>query len=240
MHPGFLVAFHLFIWLLALVAVVATALFSDDSASYYDYEGPERIMFESQTSAYEQVLLGFDCTLLFIHFILFVGACAETDRLAKARRKVVVVQVPVAGGGSYPEGQYPTYGPPRGYVPQPGAHPGQYPVHMMAQVPYQAGHGTGPTPPQAAALYGGYYAPGPQAPQGMAWTGPQQGYYAPAPAPATRASNSRRHSGRSQRQARPQSTTQPVEQQSTTQPAEQQAAQNGQTKAEEPVSEKTT
>jgi hypothetical protein len=146
---------------------------------------------------------------------------------------VVVVQVPVAAGGSYPGGQYPAHGPPRGYVPQPGAHPGQYPVHMMAQVPYQAGHGTGPTPPQAAALYGGYYAPvppGPQAPQGMAWTGPQQGYYAPAPAPATRASNSRRHSGRSQRQARPQSTTQP---------AEQQAAQNGQTQAEEPVSEKT-
>ncbi|KAK4150783.1 hypothetical protein C8A00DRAFT_36610 [Chaetomidium leptoderma] len=236
MHPGSLVAFHLIIWLLALVAVVVTTLFATNSADYGDYDYPraDRIVLRSQSQVYEQILLGFDCVLLAIHFVLFVGACVETNRLQRAKRKVVVVRVPVQVGAPYPGGQY--YGPPQSFVPQPGAQPGQYPFQMMAQVP------------PAAAAYGGYYAP---APQQMNWAtsqqqsmpGMMQGGYVPAATPALSSSNPARHSGReqsapalasssgsrrSQRLAQAQATTQPTT--DSQEPA----------KPEEPVSERTT
>jgi hypothetical protein len=205
MHPGALVAFHLIIWILALAAAVIISLFTAYSEPYtwYDYPSYNRSALHSQSQVYEQAMLAFDIILLLIHFILFVGACVETNRAAAARKKVVVVQVPVQAGAEYPGGgQYPFYGPPQSFMPQPGAQPGQYPVPLMAQVPpQQAGDGTGPALPQPATLYGGYYAPAPQgwAPQQQqpGAHGPlMQGYYAPAPVPATATSNPSRRSQR--------------------------------------------
>jgi hypothetical protein len=199
LHPGSLVAFHLIIWLLAVVAVVVVAIYaSDDSYYYYSYPRASRLALSSQNRIYEQVLLGFDCALLAIHFILFVGACVETNKLEKAKRKVVVVQVPVSVNGAYPGGQYPAYGPRQSFLPPPGWQPGQYPAPLVAPTPPEASGGAGPAPPPPAALYGGYYAP---APQNMAWAPAQQpgnavpiqGYYAP-PLPPRRYSNSRRNS----------------------------------------------
>ncbi|KAK4044149.1 hypothetical protein C8A01DRAFT_31751 [Parachaetomium inaequale] len=204
MHPGALVAFHLIIWLLALAAAVVISLFTAYSSPYdwYDYPSYNRSALHSQSQVYEQAMLAFDIVLLLIHFILFVGACVETNRVAAARKKVVVVRVPVQVGAEYPGGgQYPLYGPPQPFVPQPGSLPGQYPVPLMAQVPpQQAGDGTGPAPPQPATLYGGYYAPAPQgwAPQQQPGAhGPlMQGYYAPAPVPGAATSNPSRRSQR--------------------------------------------
>lgn len=172
MHPGVLVTFHLLVWLIALAAVVLTALFSSDySYYYYSYPRSEETELGMQNTIYEQVLLGFDCTLLFIHFILFVRACVETNRLALARKKPLVIRVPVYGG------------------PEPGAQGVYYPPQSMGQAPPQFLQGNGPMSPQTAHLYGGYYAP---APPPMAWTGPQQqgqhamlqGYHAPSSSPA--------------------------------------------------------
>ncbi|KAH6632217.1 hypothetical protein F5144DRAFT_245293 [Chaetomium tenue] len=184
MHPGALVAFHLIIWLMAVVAVVMTALFGAYSYSddWYDYPRADESVLFSQTQVYEQVLLGFDCALLLIHFILFVGACVETNRAERANKKVVVVRVPVPVGAQYPggpEGQYTVYGPP-------GAYTAPFPPAQMAQVPAAAGGRTGPAVPQPAASYAGYYAPTPDnAPsQRRSNQAPIQGYYAPAPAPA--------------------------------------------------------
>jgi ribosomal protein L32 len=109
----------------------------------------------------------------------------------------VVVQVPVSVGGAYP-GPHPAYRPRQSFVPPPGWQPGQYPAPLVAQIPPQASGGAGPAPPPPAALYGGYYAPGPQ---NMGWAPvqqqgnavPVQGYYAP-PLPSRRHSNSRRNS----------------------------------------------
>jgi hypothetical protein len=220
MHPGALVAFHLLIWLIALAAVVITALFNSEY-SYYFYDYPSYSSYSSymqtdlalQTSVYEQVLLGFDCTLLFIHFVLFIGACVETNRFELARKKTLVIRVPVYGGL------------------QPGAQGVQYPPHLMSQVPPHFDQGAGPVSPQTAPLYGRYYAPAP-APPPMAWTASQkqahygflQGYYAslnppaitvnppaqnlppgpPAPA-AGSGSRSRRSQGQAQPQPQPQS-----------------------------------
>lgn len=183
MHPGALVAFHLIIWLMAVVAVVMTALFGAYSYAddWYSYSGSDSSTLWAQTQVYEQVLLGFDCALLFIHFILFIGACVETNRVERANKKVVVVRVPVPVGAQYPGGggQYTVYGPP-------GAYPAPFPAAQMAQVPPQASGGTGPALPQPAALYAGYYAPTPQngPPQRQSNHGPIQGYYTPAPGPA--------------------------------------------------------
>lgn len=238
MHPGALVAYHLIIWLLAVVGVIVTALFNASYGMNW-YNFPRAIESEliSRISVYEQVLMAFDCILLVVHFVLFVGSCVMTNRLSNARRKVVVVRVPVPGGG-YPGAQYP---PP----------PGQYPVPLIAHIPPQAGHGVGPASPQQAALYGGYYAP---VPQSTAWANSQhqgnpqqlQGYYAPAPVPA-RTNNPARYSQRgppapalasssgsrrSQRQSQVPAERQPQAPVQPTAPQEQ-------AKTEEPVSEKT-
>lgn len=184
MHPGALVAFHLIIWLMAVVAIVFTALFGTYSYAddWYSYPRADRSVLFSQTQVYEQVLMGFDCVLLLIHFILFIGACVETNRVERVNKKVVVVRVPVPVGAQYPGGggQYTVYGPP-------GAYPAPFPAAQMTQVPPAAGGGNGPAPPQPAALYAGYYAPMPEngRSQRQSNQAPVQGYYAPAPAPAT-------------------------------------------------------
>ncbi|KAH6856196.1 hypothetical protein B0I37DRAFT_412145 [Chaetomium sp. MPI-CAGE-AT-0009] len=184
MHPGALVAFHLIIWLVAVVAVAMTSVFGAYSSlsDWYDYPRADSLVLYSQSQVYEQVLLGFDAALLFIHFVLFVGACVETNRLERAKKAVVVVRVPVHVGAGYQGagGQYTVYGPP-------GAYPAPFPAAQMTQVPPAAGGRTGPTPPQPAALYAGYYAPTPETRGSRRQSnhGPIQGYYTPAPAPAT-------------------------------------------------------
>ncbi|KAK3294421.1 uncharacterized protein B0H64DRAFT_187524 [Chaetomium fimeti] len=185
MHPGALVAFHLIIWLMAVAAVVLTGLFAESYASdWYDYPRADRIVLHSQSQVYEQVLMGFVAALLFIHFVLFIGACVETNRAERANKEVVVVRVPVQVGAGYQGagGHYPVYGPP-------GAYPAPFPAAQMTQIPTAAGAGTGPAPPQPAALYAGYYAPTPEnaASQRQSHHGPIQGYYTPAPAPTTAA-----------------------------------------------------
>ncbi|EAQ87683.1 predicted protein [Chaetomium globosum CBS 148.51] len=150
MHPGALVAFHLIIWLMAVVAVVMTALFGAYSYSddWYGYPRADELVLFSQTQVYEQVLLGFDCALLLIHFILFIGACVETNRVERANKKVVVVRVPVPVGAQYPGpgGQYAVYGPPSAY-------PAPFPPAQMAQVPAAAGGQTGPCCSSAGSLH---------------------------------------------------------------------------------------
>lgn len=169
MHPGALVAFHLIIWLLALVAVIFTALFIGyNTYDEYDYSTSEASWdIESKSYVYQQVLLAFDAILLGLHFILFIGACVETNKTNHAKKKVVIVRVPVAAGAPYPGAQYPMYGSPA------------------------------PLPSQPAAAYGGYYAPAPQD-LGMGWqqvNSPQwQGYYAAGAVPA----NAARHSWQQQ------------------------------------------
>ncbi|KAL2022838.1 hypothetical protein VTK56DRAFT_4369 [Thermocarpiscus australiensis] len=187
-HPGALVAFHLFIWLVAIFAVVVTALYvTDDSSYYYDYPRSHGIELAMQNAIYEQVLLGFDCALLFIHFVLFVGACVETNRLEIARKKTVYIRVPVPAGAPYSGPPYPGFAIPQPFVPQPGAQGVQYAPTMTGQVPRQPGQATGPTSPRPMTLYGGYYAP---APPPMAWTASQhssavpfQEYYTPSSTP---------------------------------------------------------
>ncbi|KAK4170076.1 hypothetical protein QBC43DRAFT_178784, partial [Cladorrhinum sp. PSN259] len=97
LHPGFLVTFNLFVWLVAVVAIVITTIFATDrSDSYYYYEYPDGLegtVLAAKTSRYETALLGFDCCLLALHFILFVGACAETSQHNKTKRKTVYVAV---------------------------------------------------------------------------------------------------------------------------------------------------
>ncbi|KAK4125755.1 hypothetical protein N657DRAFT_532437, partial [Parathielavia appendiculata] len=144
LHPGALVAFHLIIWLLALVATVSAAIYDTDSYFWYDYPRADRSALQSQSQIYQQVLLGFDCTLLAIHLILFVGACVETNRLEKARKKVVIVRVPVPVAGAYPGGPHPAFDPRRSFVPPPGWQPGQYPVPLTTKIPQHADGGTGP------------------------------------------------------------------------------------------------
>ncbi|GAB1319368.1 MARVEL domain-containing protein [Madurella fahalii] len=165
LHPGILVAFHLIVWLAALIAVVGTALSSD---VYYS-------VGMMQSVIYGQVLLGFDSVLLLTHFILFVGACVETNRFEKTRMRTknILITVPA----NYPDGPYTFYGSPQSLGLQPGAKGGQYPLPVIC-----------PVPPQQAVLYGGYYAPPPPAMRPM---GPQQqanpallqGYYAPTAVP---------------------------------------------------------
>src|SRR5690606_36294568 len=98
MHPGALVAFHLFIGLLTAVAIIVTALYVNDPYYIGEYEYPRenRQELADQSLAFEKVLLGFNCVLLILHFVLFVGACAETHHVNHARKKVVLVRVPVA------------------------------------------------------------------------------------------------------------------------------------------------
>ncbi|KAK4244503.1 hypothetical protein C7999DRAFT_35156 [Corynascus novoguineensis] len=199
MHPGALVAFHLLIWLVALVAGIMTALFN----AFADWS-------RNQTALFERVLVAFDCILFLIHFILFVGACVETNQLKKANRGVVVVRVPVPVGPGYPGAPYPVYGSAGQFVPlQPGTQPGHSTVPMMTQISPQAGNGAGPVPPQPAALYAGYYAPA------------SQGYYAPAPVVSTAAHPSRSSRGppasrsesrRSQRQVQDGQQSEPTSQ----------------------------
>ncbi|KAK4097257.1 hypothetical protein N658DRAFT_479306 [Parathielavia hyrcaniae] len=201
---GSLVAFHLLIWLLALVAVVVSAIYATDSHAWYNYSRSDRIVLLSQQQVYQQVLLAFDCILLAIHFVLFVGACVETSRAERAK-KTVFVQVPVPVDGTYPAGPYPAgFDPRRSFVPPPGWQPGQYPAPLMTQMPQHAGGGTDPAHPPPAVVYGGYYAP---PPHNAAWAASHQqqgnatsqGYYAPAPAPdlpPRRASNSAPNSRR--------------------------------------------
>lgn len=209
MHPGALVTFHLIIWILALSGLCIIVIDVDD---YFndDYEYP-RVLAEQlgrKTAAYERVLIAFDALLLVIHFTLFVGACVDTNRLRAARKKTVIVHVPV-----------PYYGDNRqSFVPPPEAQAVPYPFPPMSQVSGQPGQGTDTVPPQAAALYGGYYAP---AQPGAAWMGTQQGtgsfqgYYAPvnaptAPAPASASTSLAVPSG-SRRKSRQQAASQPAE-----------------------------
>ncbi|KAL2193577.1 hypothetical protein P885DRAFT_63776 [Corynascus similis CBS 632.67] len=173
MHPGALVAFHLIIWLVAVVAAIMTALFN----AFANWS-------HGQTALFERILVAFDCILFLIHFILFVGACVETNQLKKANRGVVVVRMPVPVGPGYPGAPYPVYGSAGQFVPlQPGTQPGHTTVPMMTQISPHAGNGAGLVPPQPAALYAGYYAPAPQ------------GYYAPAPVVSTAANPSRSSRG---------------------------------------------
>ncbi|KAH6634943.1 hypothetical protein B0J18DRAFT_453599 [Chaetomium sp. MPI-SDFR-AT-0129] len=218
MHPGALVAAHLIITLMALSAVVIVSLFIIDyvPSDWYDYPRAERISLSSQTAIYGQVLLGFDCALLVIHFFLFIGACVDTNRLSNAKKQVLVVNVPVPVGPQYPVGPYGYYGVPQPFPP--GAQPGHYP-YPPVQAPPQARDGASPAVSQQTAMYGGYYEPAP-APTS-------------APVPATRAARSSRTPGQRESSApaaastsgshRPQGqTTSPVEQpvQSTVPPAE--------------------
>ncbi|KAK3898907.1 hypothetical protein C8A05DRAFT_18581, partial [Staphylotrichum tortipilum] len=173
MHPGALVAFHLIIWLVALVAVIFLAIYLGFSG-YDNYDYPSKLSndLESRSLVYQQVILAFDAILLAIHFILFIGACVQTNMVNHGKRKIVIVRVPVPASAPYPGAQYPVYGSPQTFVP-----PGQ-------QQPV-----TAPLPNQPTAVYGGYYAPGPQ---DMGWqpvNSPQwQGYYA---TPANQARHSR-------------------------------------------------
>lgn len=252
MHPGALVAYHLIIWLLAVVGVIVTAMFNSTSAmSWYDYPSYQEGYMNAEVAVYEQVLLAFDCILLLTHFFLFVGSCVMTNRYNNAKRKVVIVTVPGPAGG-YPGGQHPAYGSHQPFMSHPGAQSGQYPVPLIAQIPPGPGGGSGPTPASQAVLYGGYYAP---APQSMAWTtsqqpgnpGEWQGYYAPNPVSGRTSNNPARYSQRapsapalasssgsrrSQRQSQAQAERQPQTPVQTTAPQEQ-------PRTEEPVSEKT-
>ncbi|KAK3989344.1 hypothetical protein QBC44DRAFT_221169, partial [Cladorrhinum sp. PSN332] len=98
LHPGLLVTFNLFIWILALVAVVMTTIWATNT--YYDYDdydypsGSEGDELASKTQYYEKVLLGLNCVLLAFHFILFVGACAECHQRNRSKRKTVYITVP--------------------------------------------------------------------------------------------------------------------------------------------------
>ncbi|KAJ4289388.1 hypothetical protein N0V88_006868 [Collariella sp. IMI 366227] len=200
MHPGAHVAFQLFIWLVAVVAVVFTSLYVTDWDVYYDYPGGDPENLEEKSQMYETVLLGFDCVLVFIHFVLFCGACAETNEYNKARRGTIVVEVPVPvpAGTPIPEGHLPYYMRPQTFVPQPGAQQVQYSVPMVPQVARQGpGGGSITGQSQSAAIYGGYYAPAPpnmwapsQQHQGNAQH--YQGYYAPVSAPTMTPANSAR------------------------------------------------
>lgn len=172
MSPGAHVAFHLIIWLMALIAIVATALYYSNEAGYYDSEGAH---YSSAGPIYEQVLIAFDSLLFVIHFVLFVGACVETNRFERTRRKTknIIITVPA----DYPNGPYTFYGSPQSFGLQPVAH-GQHPLPVIC-----------PVPPQPGVLYGGYYAPPPAAlapmsSQQQANPGLIHGYYAPTTAPA--------------------------------------------------------
>ncbi|KAL2133074.1 hypothetical protein VTI74DRAFT_2978 [Chaetomium olivicolor] len=262
MQPSAHVAFQLFIWLAAAVAVVLIALYSTAGGGYYDYPRSERFLSQSQSIMYENMLLGFDCVLLSIHFVLFVGACSETNGLSRAKRGTIVVEVPVPvpAGAPIPDGRYPVYVRPHSFVSQPGAPPVCSSAPMMVQVGQQGIEGPSPVQPQQAVMYGGYYAPAPPA----TWTASQQhgntqlfqGYYAPVTAPTATLSNSARHSSgeprapalasssgsrRSQRQAQAQAQAQ-TQAETQSQPATQrtepqEAQQPGQ--SEEPISGKT-
>ncbi|KAK4235747.1 hypothetical protein C8A03DRAFT_36381 [Achaetomium macrosporum] len=248
LHPGALVAFHLITWLLALVAVIVTALYVSGMGDYYydddDQTVDEYISRAGQNMVYQQVLLGFDCVLLLIHFILFVGCCVETNRVERAR-KVVVIPVPYGAPGPYTNAQYPVYGSPQSFVPQSGSQPGRYAVPMMAPVPSQASAETNPASPQPAALYGGYYAP---APPEMAWTAAQQhanpglmqGYYAPVTVPAGMPSNSARHSQRGPSAPVATSSGSRRSQPQTLTPVEEQRQQQGQSQPEGTVPKRAT
>ncbi|KAK3307440.1 uncharacterized protein B0T15DRAFT_178249 [Chaetomium strumarium] len=253
LHPGALVAFHLITWLVAVAAVTIVAIYvSDEEYNYssYDYDSDDQPVDEyarrfEQNMYFQNVLLGFDCVLLFVHFVLFVGACVETNRVERARKQVVVVQVPYGAPGPYPNPQYPVYGSPQSIVPQSRSQPGRYPGPVMAPVPRQAGAGTDPASPQPAALYGGYYAP---APPEMAWTAAQQqsnpgllqGYYAPGTVPAGTPSNSARQSRRGPSASGAISSGSRRSQAQAATPVEEQHQQQGQSGHEGTVAEKPT
>ncbi|KAL1840267.1 hypothetical protein VTJ49DRAFT_645 [Mycothermus thermophilus] len=223
MHPGVLVAFHLFIWLLAIFAILVAAIYATDTYRYSDYDYPKEQFDEllDQCRAYEKALLAFDCILLAIHFVLFVGACVDTHEINTQKKKVVLVPMPVneaAYRASYHPGAvpYPVYPPPVAYATPAGG--------ARASVP----------PPQPV-MYGGYYAP---AAQGAA-VPPQvvnpgfQGYYAPVVVADTSAGHRRRSS--QSRGSRRQSRGAPA-----SQPTEQPAVQNDQAKGETSTTEKAS
>lgn len=166
LHHGVRVAFHLIVWLAALIAVIGTALSID--TDYYN-------VAMVQSAIYGRVLLGFDCVLLFTHFVLFVRACVETNRFEKMRMKTknILITVPA----NYPDGPYTFYGSPQSFGLQPGALGGQQALPVIC-----------PVPPQPNVMYGGYYAPLPVAtgarePQLQSNPALLQGYYAPTAVP---------------------------------------------------------
>ncbi|KAL2267185.1 hypothetical protein VTJ83DRAFT_4462 [Remersonia thermophila] len=239
MHPGLLVALHLFIWILAVFAVMVVSFYATDTYEdyyYAEYEYPEERYIEllRKSRSYEKALLAFNCILLTIHFVLFIGACVDTHEINTQKKKVVLIPVPVS------EAAYRASLPPgaraAGY---PGAAPYPiYPPPVAYAVPAAGSRASVPPPPPV--LYGGYYAP---APQGAELQAPQlvnpgfQGYYAPVVVADTSAGHRRRSSQPrgSKRHSRGAPPSQPTEQ-----PAEQPAAQNDQARGESSTTEKTS
>ncbi|KAK4463949.1 hypothetical protein QBC42DRAFT_345160 [Cladorrhinum samala] len=186
MHPGILVTFNLFIWLVALVAVVITSFYAivyDDEFDEYGLsDSEEGINLVKKTSRLEKALFGLDCVLLAIHFILFVGACVESSQRNQAKRKTVYITVPPVPGQPGPAYMYQPGQQQYTAVPMPppagGAQwrtPGTGVFNAPAAQPAQ--WGAPQAPPQVNNQYAGYYAP--------ANPMPQQGFYTPYAPPST-------------------------------------------------------
>ncbi|KAK3389188.1 hypothetical protein B0H63DRAFT_95490 [Podospora didyma] len=99
--PGYHVAIHLLVWLVALVAAAVTGVGQSPDAATYRYYSGRYITDLSRDMNLEQILLGFDCLLLFIHLILFCRACVETSRENATKPKMIYVRVAAPVGGPY-------------------------------------------------------------------------------------------------------------------------------------------
>ncbi|KAK4189433.1 hypothetical protein QBC35DRAFT_356975, partial [Podospora australis] len=168
MHPGWLVTFNLLISLLAIGSIVATGAYVTEWNDYlgdYDYptSNPATTDAARNTGILQQVLLAFDCILLVIHFVLFIGACVEVHKTNKAKRETKTIFIAVPPGGPLPEQVF--------HVAQPTSSIRWGPPTPRSQQ----------TPPPQVVQYAGYYAPEPQAGPGavpVVYQQPFQGFYA--------------------------------------------------------------
>ncbi|KAK4194140.1 hypothetical protein QBC40DRAFT_188867, partial [Triangularia verruculosa] len=95
MHPGWLVTYNLVI---GILAAAAFGIMIHYTTAVDGYDGWYRFFQDKRKANKElilfKVLLGFDFTLFLVHFILFIGACFESNQRNQARRAVQIVQVP--------------------------------------------------------------------------------------------------------------------------------------------------
>ncbi|KAK4228603.1 hypothetical protein QBC38DRAFT_361500 [Podospora fimiseda] len=171
MHPGLLVTFNLFIWGLALTAVIITTFYATQISEvrYEDYSYPNDSEGEElarKTHQLEKVLLGFECVLLALHFILFVAACTECHQHNRTKRKTVYITVPPSAPIPGQPGQEVIY------------QPVQYPAESYTIVQLPPTNGTQWTAPGRSILRASVAQPTQWAPP-AAPVHEYEGFYAP-------------------------------------------------------------
>ncbi|KAL2121111.1 hypothetical protein VTJ04DRAFT_5138 [Mycothermus thermophilus] len=214
MHPGLLIALHLFIWIMCIPANFVAGVYAvypeRPTWRYYDvYKDRESARqldnLFAKTSACLRTVFAFDLILIVLHFVLFVRACVETHRINRARRnrrrQTVLVPVmqapPPAAAAGFPAAAVPRMG---AYPPYPHPHqplPPHYPYYPApppaaapVSAPYPPPKGVAPAPapvppPAAAVPPAASRSPVPTpTPTPPPPAAVYGGYYGPAPAPA--------------------------------------------------------